>query len=165
VFHVVQNLGRGPLEVRAVRESSLACRNTLFELLVTGEGSNSTSHEITEGRFPVSLELFVSLHEGLNTNIKFKGSLILGIDTLENGEQVKLEAFNIGETFKELLNLFSSGFFFFLNLSKEDLSRSLTDVLTKAEPVAGLIFGNGIRDLVKDLYTIDDKILTNVPSE
>lgn len=84
--HVVQDLAGGPLEVRSIRESSLADWHALFELLVSSEGTNSTTYEIVQGGFLVSFEIAVSVHERLNSNIQSEGSLVLGVDALEEVE-------------------------------------------------------------------------------
>jgi hypothetical protein len=140
---------------------------SLLELLVGSNGSDGTSHEVTNGGLLIFREVLVGQHELLNSNIECKSCLVLSIDALKKCEQIELEAIGVGKTFEKLLDLLSSEFFLRLDSlgTEEDFGGSFTDVLTEAFPVSSLVLGNGVIDITVDINTIDDEIFTNVPGE
>jgi len=96
------------------------------------------------------------------------GSLSLVIDILDimDASVNVSKAFGINgslqDTSNDLLNLFGISELFFLILTKNSLSSSLSDVDTKVVPVMDIVGRDGRRDLGVNLSVVDNKISSNV---
>lgn len=130
-FHSSLNSGK------VVRDDSLAVWETLLELLVSSKDTDGSSNEITN--HVLGGGVMKSLLEGLVSDIKEESSLILLADAKKELVKVEFISERLEETLVELgllllLWVLSSHCLVFLRGSKENVSSSLTALLTKAEP-------------------------------